>query len=182
MKGILSKNTLEEMGIRSDNVEISEKVGIYTSHLKIGDNVRIDDHVILTGDITIGSYVHIASGCYLYGSGGLEIGNYSNIATRTTILTATDDFSGESMIGPTVPEEFRRIKRTRIIIGDHVIIGAGSLLLPGAEIREGVAVGAMSLVNRTVGPWVIVAGIPAKYLKPRLQNCRDMSLYMERIT
>lgn len=178
MKGFLSYNKLSDMGITSDNVYISEKVGIYTDELTIGHDVRIDDHVILTGNIRIGNHVHIAAGCYLYGSGGLDIGDYANIAARTTILTASDDFSGAFMIGPTIPDKYRSVRRAPVFIGDHAIIGAGAVILPGSQVLEGTAIGAMSMVNKIVGPWGIFAGVPVKYIKPRLRDCSEMSLYL----
>ena len=38
-------------------------------------------------------------------------------------------------------------------LGKHVIVGSGSVVLPGAELGEGVAVGAISFVSRSLEPW-----------------------------
>ena len=68
-----------------DNVLISKKASIYgANNIVIGNNVRIDDFVILSGNITIGDYVHIAAYSGLFANKGclLEI----SISIRTFFL------------------------------------------------------------------------------------------------
>ena len=59
-------------------------------------------------------------------------------------------------------------------LGRHVIVGSGSILLPGTAIGEGSAVGALSLVNRALDEWGVYFGIPAKRLKPRSRDLLAM--------
>jgi carbonic anhydrase/acetyltransferase-like protein (isoleucine patch superfamily) len=47
------------------------------------------------------------------------------------------------------------------------VVGAGSVILPGCSIGEGTTVGALSLVNRKLDPWMIYAGAPARPLRER---------------
>jgi len=47
-------------------------------------------------------------------------------------------------------------------IGKYAFIGAGSILLPGADIGDGAIVGAGSVVRGRVPPWTIVVGSPAQ--------------------
>lgn len=56
----------------------------------------------------------------------------------------------------------------------HVIIGAGSVILPGVVLQEGVAVGAMSLVNKDCDEFTIYAGAPAKPIKKRSKNLLEL--------
>ena len=51
-----------------------------------------------------------------------------------------------------------------IVVGDDVWIGGGAILLPGITIGEGVVIGAGSVVTKSVNPYTIVAGNPAKIL------------------
>jgi serine O-acetyltransferase len=51
------------------------------------------------------------------------------------------------------------------IIGDDVILGAGSMVLGGVEIGDGVTVGANSVVMESIPPHRVVAGIPARILR-----------------
>ena len=47
------------------------------------------------------------------------------------------------------------------------MIGSGTVILPGVRIEEGAAVGALSLVTKSVPGWKIYCGTPAKFLKNR---------------
>lgn len=166
-----SHKELKKIGIKSygDNVFISKKASIYNpDRLIIGNNVRIDDFCILTGHIKIGSYVHISAYCGLYGKNSIKINDFSGTSPRTTILSATDDFGGEYLIGPMVPKELTNVMGGPVILEKYVQIGAGCVIFPNVTLNEGVVVGAMSLINKSIiDEWVIYAGIPAKFLKYR---------------
>lgn len=56
-----------------------------------------------------------------------------------------------------------------IIIGDHVWIGMGATLLPGAHIHEGSVVGAQALVNKEIPAHCVCAGIPAKVIRENVE-------------
>lgn len=58
-------------------------------------------------------------------------------------------------------------KRAPVIIGNDVWIGAGSIIMPGVSIGDGSVVGAHSVVTRDVPPYTIVAGAPARVIRPR---------------
>lgn len=164
------KEELKSIGLKSfgRDVYISKKVSLYSpENIIIGDYVRIDDFCILSGEIKIGSFVHIAAYCALYGKYGIEIEDYVGLSAKTIIYSASDDFSGEFLFGPTVPEEFKNVKGGKVIIKKYSIIGASCVVFPSITIGEGVAVGAMSLVKGNLESWGIYAGIPAKFIKKR---------------
>jgi galactoside O-acetyltransferase len=71
------------------------------------------------------------------------------------------------MTGPTVPERYKAVESAPVRIGRHVVIGAGSVVLPGCDVGDGAAVGALSLVNRSLPAWMIYAGSPARGIRPR---------------
>jgi len=54
-----------------------------------------------------------------------------------------------------------------------VILGANAIVLPRVEIGEGTAVGAGALIRRSLDPWGIYAGAPAKFLRNRRQDIID---------
>ena len=54
-----------------------------------------------------------------------------------------------------------------VVLEKHVIIGAGSVILPNVILKEGSSVGAMSLLTKNTKEWTIYAGIPARELKER---------------
>jgi len=55
-----------------------------------------------------------------------------------------------------------------IVINDDVLIGAGSIILPGVTLGKGCIIAAGSVVNKDVGGYMIVGGIPAKFIKGRV--------------
>jgi galactoside O-acetyltransferase len=71
------------------------------------------------------------------------------------------------MIGPTVPIKYRRVYGAPLVLEKHSVIGAGSIILPGSIIQEGVAIGANSLVKGECRAWSIYAGSPVKFIKER---------------
>ena len=72
------------------------KRSIYgASGISVGNNVRIDDFSVLSGNITVGDYVHISAYAALYGKNGIRIGNFCGVSPRSTVFSATDDFSRE---------------------------------------------------------------------------------------
>lgn len=176
-KGFLSRHELEQMGFKNlgEDVLISEKASIYEPQkMSIGSHVRIDDFSILVGNVTLGSYVHIAAFCSLGGSHGIVMEDFSGLSSRIAIFSSSDDYSGEHLTNPTVPSKYTSAISGMVRLGRHVIIGVGSVILPKVVIAEGSAVGAMSLVNRSLESWGIYVGIPAKYVKARSKELLDI--------
>ncbi|MCK3685172.1 acyltransferase [Maribellus sp. YY47] len=168
---------LESLGLKSfgDNVLISRFARFYsTENITIGSNVRIDDFCILSGKIEIGSNIHISAYNALYGSSGIIIDDYSGISPRCTLFSATDDFSGDFLIGPMVDSQLTNVINGQIRIGKFCQLGAGCIVLPNVTINEGAVVGAMSLVNKDLESWKIYKGIPAKVSKKRSKKLLEI--------
>ena len=141
----------------------------------MGNNVRIDDFCILSGKITIGNYIHIAAYSALYGGDeGIVLEDYANISSRVCIYSISDDYSGNTMTNPMIPNKYKAVNSAPVNIGKHVIIGSTSVVLPGINIREGGAFGAFSFINRDSEPWSINVGIPYKKIKARQKNILEL--------
>ncbi len=178
MDSFYSAEELNEIGLKSygENVLISKKVSIYSPEtIKIGNNVRIDDFCILSGNIEIGNYVHIAAYTALYGKYGIEIKDFCGCSARCTIYSASDDFSGEYMISPMVSKEYTNVTGGKVTLEKFVQLGANTLVMPNVKIKEGTAVGAMSFVNKDLEKWGIYVGIPCKKIKNRKRNIEILS-------
>ena len=165
-----SEEELKDLGLKSygQHILISRKASIYSpGEIELGDHVRIDDFCILSGKISMGSYIHISAYVALYAAYGISIGDYATISGRVLIYSQNDDYSGEYLTNPMVPSEKTNVSGGTVVVGKYAIIGAGSVVLPDLTIGEGVAVGGMSLVNSDLDPWMIYAGIPAKVIRER---------------
>jgi len=178
--GLLSRKQIEEMGFShvGENVRLSDKASYYNcKNIVIGDHVRIDDFCVLSagvGGIEIGSYIHIAVYSSLIGAGKIELRDFSNISSKVAIYSSNDDYSGTSMTNPMVPDENTNVSHADVIIGRHVIVGSGSVVLPGVTLDTGVAVGALSLVTRNCEAFGIYSGVPAKRIKERKRDLLEL--------
>lgn len=148
-----------------ENVLVSRHAKFYGSErISLGNNVRIDDFCIISagkGGIEIGNNVHIASYTSLIGEGKIVLMDFSGTSSRVSIYSSNDDYSGESLSNPTIPRKFKNVENANVIISKHVIIGSGSIVLPGVTINEGAAIGALSLVNKDCEAFYIYTGNPA---------------------
>ena len=153
------------------NVKIEKSVKIVNpSQLHIGNNVIIDQFTTIVcgaAGVRIGSYVHIAGLCHIAGGGGVQIGDFCGLSHGVKVYSVSDDYSGAFLTNPTVPRKYKNVKEAAVVIEPHVIVGAGSVVLPGVTLGMGASVGAMSLVTRDLEAWSVCAGIPAKQIKER---------------
>lgn len=169
-----TEEELQSLGLKSvgKDVRLSRKASLYgAGNISIGNHVRIDDFCILSGNITIGNYVHVNPFTGIYaGVAGVTLDDFANLSSRITIYAVSDDYSGDYMTSPLLPDEVTNIKTAPVYVGKHVIIGASSCILPGVSVGEGCAVGAMSLVKSSLEEWGIYAGIPCRRIKDRSKN------------
>lgn len=173
---MLSRDEISKIGFASvgENVRISDKASFYgAERIKIGSNVRIDDFCVLSagaGGIEIGSHVHIAVACTLIGDGKITLSDFANLSSRVSIYSSNDDYSGLSLTNPTVPDKYKNVERAPVFIGKHVIVGSGSVILPGVRLEDGVAIAALSLIRKSCEAFSIYAGIPARRVKSRKRD------------
>ncbi len=177
---LLNGDAIKAMGFASvgENVRISDRASFYnTANITLGSNVRIDDFCVLSagvGGIQIGRHVHIAVYSSLIGAGKITLSDFCNISSRVSVYSSNDDYSGSTMTNPTVPSEYTGVTHADVFLGKHVIVGSGSVILPGVTLEEGVAVGALSLITRNCGAFGIYAGNPAKRIKERKRDLLEV--------
>lgn len=168
-----SDDELSQLGLASfgKNILISKKCSIYSpQNITIGNNVRIDDFCILSGTIELGNYIHISAYSALYGAGGIFLDDYSGVSPRCTIFSATDDFSGEYLIGPQHSSEKTNVIQGKVHLKKFTQLGSNTVVLPNLTIAEGAVTGAMTLVNKDLAEWSIYMGAPAKKIKERKKD------------
>jgi len=171
MASFYTQDELGALGLKrcGEKVYISKKCSLYAAEaMSIGSNVRIDDFCILSGNIVLGSYIHISAYTSLFsGKHRVILEDFTTVSSRCAIYAESDDYSGESPNNPMLPEGCRTTYGGDVILRRYVIIGSGCTVLPGLTIGEGVAIGAMSLVTKDVPEWGIYAGVPCRRLKER---------------
>jgi acetyltransferase-like isoleucine patch superfamily enzyme len=162
-------NRLKYLG---KNVIIGKTVRIrQPEKVSIGDNTIIDDFTYISCAMEIGKNCHIASNVSISGgTGKLVIGNYSTISSGCSVHCASSDYRSCSLDLPSVPthQQFGGIVGD-IKIGDYVVIGAHSCILPGCHIPDGAAFGAYTLVkkNNYILPYHLYVGHKCKDLGER---------------
>src|SRR5262245_9487604 len=157
--GFLTDQEVSEIGFASvgRDVKIDRTALFYgADKISIGSKVRIDAYSIISAGgegVSIGNHVHIAVHVFITGSARIEIHEFAGLSGRVSIYSSNDDYLGNALTGPTIPAEYRKVTSAPVIIGRHVVIGTGSVVLPGAKISEGTTVGALSLIKEDVPPF-----------------------------
>ena len=157
-------------------VHISRKASIYgAQNISIGDHVRIDDFCILSGKIEIGNYVHIAAYAALFGGdAGIFIEDFAGVSSRVNVYAASDDYTGEAMSNPTIPDEYKKVTSAPVHIRKHVLVGCTSVIMPGVDLKEGSSFGSFSFISHDPEPWSMNVGIPAHKTKDRSKNLLEL--------
>ncbi|MCM1498461.1 MAG: acyltransferase [Clostridium sp.] len=178
MTSFYTTEELRELGLKDfgEHVLISRKASIYGAEtISVGNHVRIDDFCILSGRIDVGNYVHIAAYTALYGGkDGVFIEDFANLSSRISVYSVSDDYSGETMTNPMVPDKYKNVESAPVWIEKHVIIGSTSVVMPGVRLAEGSAFGSFSFIKGDSEPWSINAGIPAKKIKDRKKEVSEL--------
>ena len=152
------------------NVKIYARAVILgPENVTLGSNIIIDDFVFLGAHrkLILGNYVHVAAHASITGGGRVLVCDFCGISTGARLLSGTDDFTGGTLTGPTIPPQFRTPHRGAIILEPHVVIGSNAVVLPDVTIGEGSTVGAGSVVTHSLEPWGVYAGVPARRINTR---------------
>ncbi|UDQ96953.1 acyltransferase [Lentisphaerota bacterium WC36G] len=169
---------LKAMGFKKfgKSVLVSRNAKFYgINKIELGDNVRIDDFCILSGNIKIGSHIHISAGVYIFAGNSLvELEDFVTVSSRTSIYAISDNYLGDVLTNSCIDDEFKDIITQKVTLKMFSIVGSGSTILPGIVVETGAAVGANSLVTKSIPEWQIYAGSPAKKIKNRSKKMLEL--------
>lgn len=131
---------------------------------KFGKNTFVDYRTYFRypSRISMGSNVTINRDCAFYASYmvanvEIKIGDNVALAPHVRIFTATHDYSTVSL----------KDAAASVIIEDFVWIGGGAVILPGVTIGKGAIIGAGSVVSKSIPPYSVAVGNPARVIKQR---------------
>ncbi len=147
------------------NCEFLPATKSFDRAIVIGDHCEIHEGCVLR---TFGGYIHFGKKCslnrsgYVWGGGGVTVGNMVRIGPRVNITTNNHIFRDRSRAIMDQGADFGKI-----VIEDDVWIGANVTILPEVTIGHGAVVGAGAVVTKDVAPFSIVAGVPAKVIGVR---------------
>lgn len=117
--------------------------------LFIGENFQMNDYVHITAleSVKIGKNVLLASKIYI---SDCAHGSYNGDNNDSN---------------PKTPPNNRPLFSEPVVIEDNVWLGEFVSVLPGVTIGQGTIVGANSVVSKSLPPFVIAVGTPAKPIK-----------------
>lgn len=116
----------------------------YPSRISLGDNVTINRDCALYAS-------------YMVNQVEIKIGNNVALSPHVRIFTATHDYSSLGLDDTAAS----------VIIEDYAWIGGGAIILPGVTIGEGSVIGAGAVVSKSVPPYSVAVGNPARVIKAR---------------
>ena len=158
---------------RGMSIQAETKLGRITcdwpNKLSIGSNCDIQDGVDfriwhpydLDSYIKIGNRVFIGHACEFVCNTKISIGDDCLIASRTTFV----DVGHGILKGFKINEQDTVAQE--IVLEEDVWIGSSCVVIKGVTIGRGSIVAAGSLVNKSIPPYQIWGGVPAKFLKNR---------------
>lgn len=130
-------------------IQIGEKTAVHMGCFFSGNHIRIGNNTVIARD------------CYFDGRAGLiDIKDNVSIAPEAYILTMSHEVNS-----PT----FDTVVKS-VTLEDYVWVGARVMILPGVHAGEGCVLAAASVVTRSVAPYTVVAGSPAKKIGERAKG------------
>lgn len=120
-------------------------------------NVMASVRVWAPWNLELGDWIAISEGSDIYSVDKIRIGDRTTISQNTFLCCASHDITSPIM----------ELTYAPITIGKDAWVAARVIVLPGVNIGDGAVVGAGSVVSKTVEPWMIVVGNPAKAIKKR---------------
>ncbi len=111
-------------------------------------------------NLVAGDLVTVADGAELYNPAPLTIGSRAIISQGAYICGATHDYDS-----PAFP-----LLAFAMEIGPSAWVCARASVSPGVSLGEGSVLGLGSIATRTLEPWTVYAGVPARAIKRRART------------
>jgi len=141
----------------------------WPNKINIGSDCEIQDDVDFrlwqpfndSSYIKMGEKVFIGHGCEFVCNTKISIGNNCLIASKCTLNDTGHEYNRYANIN------LQPITSKEIIIEDDVWIGTSCVILQGVIIGQGSVIAAGSVVNKSIPPYEVWAGVPARFIKKR---------------
>ncbi len=121
-------------------------------------------------NISIGKRVSINDNVFINGYGGVEIGDDSGIAYGSALISEDHEFSD-----PDTPIRDQPKIPGKIVIKNNVWIASHVTILKNVTIGEGSVIAAGSVVTRSIPPYCVAGGNPARVIRKRKRGSQAES-------
>ncbi len=148
-----------------DDLVVLDAKGTTNRGITIGNGVFLGRGTILSckdGDITLGDQVNIGFHSEIFSGSSVTVGRHGLLAAYTYLVGGGHEFEGAERAVLEQPRSSRGI-----VLGDNVWLGAGVKVLDGVSIGSNVVVGAGAVVTDDLPDGAVAAGLPARVLRHR---------------
>jgi acetyltransferase-like isoleucine patch superfamily enzyme len=148
-----------------DDLVLLDAKGTTNRGITIGNGVFLGRGTILSckdGDITLGDHVNIGFHSEIFSGSTVTVGKHGLFAAQTYLIGGGHEFESTDRA---VLDQPRTSKG--IALGDNVWLGAGAKVLDGVRIGSNVVVGAGAVVTEDLPDGVVAAGLPARVIRKR---------------
>ena len=122
------------------------------SNCKLGENCNLGQNVVVSPEVVLGNNVKVQN----------------NVSIYTGVICEDDVFLGPSMVFTNVLNPRSAINRRgeylKTVVKKGVSIGANATIVCGHDIGEYAFIGAGAVVTKTVAPYALMVGNPARQL------------------
>ena len=155
---------LELAGIGAAVMLHPQCVFVAPERLHLGSHVIVSEFTWIHAGIrtVLGSFIHLANHASIAGGGFGLLEDFVGFSAGARVVTGTELVKGEGLTNPTIPADFRAVRRSFVHLERHAFLGTNAVVHPGVTIGEGAVVGSGAVVTHDVEPWTIVHGAPAR--------------------
>ena len=146
-----------------DDLVVLDAKGTSNEGIRVGNGVFLGRGTILSckdGDIVLGDHVNIGFQSEIFSGSSVRVGRHGLFAAYTYLVGGGHEFD---RAGVPVLEQGRTSRG--IVLGENVWLGTGSKVLDGVTIGRDVVVGANAVVTEDLPDGAVAVGIPARVLR-----------------
>ena len=148
-----------------DDLVVLDAKGAANHGITIGSGVFLGRGTILSckdGDIVLGDHTNIGFHCEVFSASSVTVGRHALFAAYTYLVGGGHDFERADV---PVLEQGRSSRG--ITLGDNVWLGTGTKVLDGVRIGRDVVVGAGAVVTDDLPDGAVAVGVPARVVRRR---------------
>ena len=148
-----------------DDLVLLDAKGTANDGIRVGDGGFLGRGTILSckeGDIVLGRQVNIGFNCEIFSGSRVEVGDHGLFAAYSYLVGGGHAFEG--LDRPVIEQE--RVS-TGITLGRNVWLGTGAKVLDGVTIGSDVVVGANAVVTADLPDGAVAVGVPARVVRQR---------------